>query len=310
MTARRAGTATGVAYAVGCLAILAAMPLLVGARPEGSSALAFAALASAWQLVFAAPTAFAEARVSRRRAEGRSVARDVRRRAIVVVAATGVIFTASTLAYVVAVDRAGPVAAAAATQAYPLFAALIERFGLGVRRGAARWIVLAGLAAALFGAATGGAFAVSALSLWFLFALSVPLMWSVAHVILRLRLADGAVTPIETTFVRVLVSTSLLAVAGLAFAPSLSVGAVDVRVQMAALAFGGVYFLELVLWFAAIRRIDVSLASAVTAPAPVVTAMAAAALAAASPTVGEIAAIVVATALIGVLVRMDARAED
>ena len=75
------------------------------------------------------------------------------------------------------------------------------------------------------------------------------------------------------TFFRVLISSVFLgAVALVLLGPAhLANDLMNGSFQTFALAMGAVYYLELLVWFYAVRSIDISLASSITIPAPVVT---------------------------------------
>ncbi|MEL6220861.1 MAG: EamA family transporter [Pseudomonadota bacterium] len=77
----------------------------------------------------------------------------------------------------------------------------------------------------------------------------------------------------KVTFFRVMISTLfLLAILVLAVPSGLSTGVSAIFQTMSAL-MGLVYFLELIVWFYAVRHIDVSLASSITTPWPALTMM-------------------------------------
>lgn len=48
------------------------------------------------------------------------------------------------------------------------------------------------------------------MSPWFLVALGVPFLWSIAHVIIKEELGQTPVTPVQVTFFRVVISTIFL----------------------------------------------------------------------------------------------------
>lgn len=104
-------------------------------------------------------------------------------------------------------------------------------------------------------------------------ALSVPLLWSIAHVAVKRLLDAGAATPADVVFTRVLISTVLL---GAAWAEADGTARLlqaigDRKLQAAAALMGGLYYLELLSWFHAVKHVDVSTAASITAPSPVVT---------------------------------------
>ena len=120
---------------------------------------------------------------------------------------------------------------------------------------------------------TEGTFRVADISWWSAFALGIPLIWSIAHILLRQVLTTTTITPNQVTISRLVVSGAfLLLLASSSARPARSSTAFTAYdFQKAAIILGVAYYLELILWFYAMRHIDVSLASSVTVPAPAVT---------------------------------------
>lgn len=270
-------TGVGIALALVCLVILGVMPILSNSRPEDFGALEFAFLLSVWQLIFAAPLTLWEARRARAAGGARtetapSADRAARRQGLLVALLTGAMFGLSTYLYVFGIEKAGAISAAIAIQAYPLFAILWETLFLNRRKTRIELALTGVLMIALYFLGTGGTWRIEGLSPWFLVALSVPFLWSVAHVIIKEQLARTPITPIQIVFVRVAISAFFLggvlvfaapgALPDLLFRPDF---------QAAAALMGFVYYAELVIWFYAVRTIDVSLASSITTPWPALT---------------------------------------
>jgi len=86
-------------------------------------------------------------------------------------------------------------------------------------------------------------------------------------------LVTTKVTPNQVTVSRLVISGAVLLLLYAAFGEegALSAAAVDPAFQRAAFIMGLAYYLELILWFYAMRHIDVSLGSSITVPAPAVT---------------------------------------
>ncbi|WP_425417744.1 EamA family transporter [Oricola indica] len=258
----------GIAFAFICLAILAVMPILADSRPAGADGLTFSIWLTFWQLLAGLPLFIAETRSGKAVPTGRLSGRTA-----AVALLTGAIFGLSTYMYVVAARQAGPVSMVIALQSYPLFAILIEAVFLGKRKTRTELGFTALLLAALFYLTTEGTFRIADISWWSAYALCIPLLWSIAHILLRQILAETDITPNQVTVSRLVISgVFMLAVYALAGAPGTLVASMtDFAFQRAALLLGVAYYLELVLWFHAMRHIDVSVASSVTVPTPAVT---------------------------------------
>lgn len=270
---RRGTPTTGILLAFVCLTILGAMPVISNSRPADFDALSFAFFLSLWQLLFSLPLMLREVRSANKGIFAADLAPDLKRRTILIILLTGVIFGVSTYVYVLAFEKAGAVSAAIAIQAYPLFAILWETLFLKRRKTAPELLFTLLLLAALFYLATNGTWRIAGFSYWFAVALAVPFLWSVAHVIVKEALDRTPITPAQVTFFRVLVSAAFLGLV-LAALSGLSRIAEDFsrfEFQKFAVAMGLVYYIELIFWFHAVRFIDVSLASSITVPAPALT---------------------------------------
>lgn len=261
----------GIALSLVCLVLLGIMPIISDLREADIGALGFAFALSAWQVVFAAPLFVREMRKGLGGISAPGASRRERRRIVVVGLLTGMVFGLSTYLYVLGVDKAGATNAAIALQAYPLFAFILEALVLKRRKTIVEGALIAVLIGALYYLGTQGTFRMSGLSPWFLLTLAVPLLWSVAHVVIKEELANTPTTPAQVTFFRVAISTVFLLAVLAASEPSgIGLGVAALFQPMSAL-MGLVYFLELIVWFHAIRHIDVSLASSLTTPWPALT---------------------------------------
>jgi drug/metabolite transporter (DMT)-like permease len=263
----------GIALAFLCLGILGAMPILSNARPAEFDGLTFAIWLTVWQLLAALPLFVLELPGQRRRIGAQGVRAKPRNGTIAISLATGAMFGLATYMYVVAAEKAGAVSMVIALQAYPLFAILWEALFLGKRKSKTELGFTALMIAALIYLTTAGTFRISGISWWSAFALGIPLLWSIAHILLREVLVTTAVTPSQVTVSRLVVSGACLLLLHAAFgAPgALDAALADFAFQKAAFVMGVAYYLELILWFYAMRHIDVSVGSSVTVPAPAVT---------------------------------------
>ncbi len=263
----------GVALALCCLILLGAMPVIVGARPAGVSALTFALLYSVWQLIFSLPLTLAEARAGKGGLFRSGPPRGERRKMIATALFTGALFALAAWAYVLGFEKVGAINAAIALQIYPLLAASLEAALFGRRKNRMELMFTLLIVGALFHLATGGRWQMTGLSPWFAAALAVPLLWAVAHVILREALLKTAATPNEVTTSRLIIVVALLTPLTLIIdGPAAVLAATTAPMTQAfAVAMGLAYYVELILWFHAVRHIDVSVASSVTVPAPAVT---------------------------------------
>jgi len=264
---------TGIVLSFVSLILLGIMPIISNSRPMEIGALNFALYLSVWQLIVATPVLLIEYRYANRGILDANLSGRLKRKTVLIILATGALFGVSTFVYVLALEKAGTVSASIAIQAYPLFAILRETIFLNRKKTTAELLFTFLLIVGLYYLGTNGTWLIEGLSYWFIFALSVPLIWSVAHVIIKEVLDKTPITPAQVTFFRVLVSvivifTMSVTINGFSQVAQLMENNVF---QMYAAAMGLVYYLELVNWFYAVKHVDVSVASSITTPWPVVT---------------------------------------
>jgi len=271
MAIARPSAGKGIVLSLICLTLLGVMPIIANLRAPEVSALTFAFALSVWQVAFALPLFGLELRGGTKGILGAGLSVRDRWRMLAVALVTGGMFGLSTYLYVLGVEKAGAPNAAIALQAYPLFTILWESLFLKRRKTPVELALTAVLIGALYYLGTGGTFLMSGLSPWFLITLGVPFLWSVAHVIIKEEMHNTPITPIQVTFFRVVVSTVFLVLVLAVFVPSgVAAGISAIFLTMSAV-MGLVYFLELIIWFYAVRHIDVSLASSITVPWPALT---------------------------------------
>lgn len=255
------------------LVLLGIMPVISNSRPMEISALNFALYLSFWQFAFATPVFWAEYKFLNRGILDAKLPKALKKKTILIILATGSLFGISTFLYVLSMEKAGTVSASIAIQAYPLFSILWETIFLNKKKSRTELLFTFILIIGLCYLGTNGTWRIEGLSIWFFLALSVPLIWSVAHVIIKEVLDKTPITPSQITFFRVLISTVII------FSISVSTNGPgqlfdlvwNPIFQIFALAMGLVYYLELINWFYAVKYVDVSVASSITTPWPVVT---------------------------------------
>ncbi len=254
-----------------CLIILGVMPVLSNSRPEASDALGFALAVSFWQALFALPLFVVQLRLGDKGIFHPGLPASVKMRVWWITILTGILFGLATWCYILSLKQAGTANASIAIQAYPLFAVLTEMVML--RQCKSLWQILAtaGLVAALYYLGTGGSWQIRGMSMWIFVALCVPFLWSIAHVLIREELCATPITPGQVTCFRVVISMFFLGLLQLVTAPGRIAGIFEADLLPWAVGMGLFYYLELVIWFYAIQRISVSVASAITAPWPGVT---------------------------------------
>ena len=203
----------GILSAFACLGILGALPVLANARPANFDGLTFTVWLTVWQILSALPLYLRERAQGQRglfeaAGEGRS-----RSWTIAVAVSTGVMFGLATYMYVVAADKAGPVSMAIVVQAYPFMTMLAEAVFLKKRKTPAELAFTALMVAALVYLTTNGTFLLTDISWWSVFALGIPVLWTVAHLLLKTQVLNRtSMTLNQVTLSRLLVSGVFLGV--------------------------------------------------------------------------------------------------
>lgn len=266
----------GIALSFVSLGLLGILPIISNSRPENLSPLSFAFYLSLWELFCSLPLLFFELKSTNSTTKGifaPNVKTKVRKRTLTVMALTGIIFSVSTYFYILSFEKAGTVSASIAIQTYPLFSILWESLFLKKKK---RWdeLLFTGLIiAGIYYIGTEGTFIIQNFSIWFAVALITPLLWSIAHVTIKHTIDQSPISPNQITFFRVLISSVLLFLLSIIIEGPQSVmsGLMNFEFQKFAFLMGLVYYLELVNWFYAVKYVNVSVASTITTPTPVLT---------------------------------------
>ncbi|MHA2075385.1 MAG: DMT family transporter [Candidatus Hodarchaeales archaeon] len=255
------------------LLLLGTMPIISNSRPQALNALNYSFYLSIWQLVCALPLLFVELKSTNRGILDKELSKKLRDQTLFIMLITGIIFSFSTFLYVLSFEKAGTVSAAIAIQTYPLFSILWESIFLKRKKNKQELAFTFLLICGIYYLGTKGTWAIEGFSPWFGLALAVPLLWSIAHVTIKNTLDKSPITPNQVTFIRVLISSIVLFTIAVYVngVPSVINGFNFFDFQIYAFLMGFIYYLELVNWFYAVKHVDVSVASSITTPTPVVT---------------------------------------
>ena len=254
------------------LLFLGILPIISNSRPSSLNALNFAFLLSLWELICSLPLFFIEMKKSHSGIFQKNLDMRISKKTLLVMGFTGVIFSAATFFYVLAFETAGTISAAIAIQTYPLFSILMEFILFNKKKRIFEILFTILMLIGIYYLGTGGTWLINGFSIWFLLALIVPILWSIAHVTIKNTLDKSPITPNQVTFFRVLLSTIILFIINLILNNSqLFVGFMNLEFQLFGFLMGLVYYLELVNWFYAVKHVNVSVASAITTPTPIIT---------------------------------------
>lgn len=246
------------------------MPILAGIRPTHIDALSFTLAVTAWQLVSALPLLAVEQ--AQRRQSKAKLELSLSKKTMALALLTGAMFGLSTLMYVVAAEKIGAVNFIVLLQAYPLIALVLEAILLRSRKTRREWAFTVLIVAAIVYLMTEGTFRLSNISWWSGFALIVPVIWSLAHILLRQILLTTPISPNDVTVSRLVISGAFLLLAQFSIGvPGALNNFMNWDFLKMAMPLGVAYYIELLFWFYAMRHIDVSLGSSIMVPSPAIT---------------------------------------
>ena len=256
-----------------CLLLLGIMPIISNSRPMTLNAADYTLFLSFWQVIFAVPLFSLSIIKPENGIFDKKIPAELKKKTMLVIPVIAVIFLFSTFLYVLTFEKAGTINAAIAVQSFPVFTILLETFLLSKKKNAKELVFTGVLIVALIYLGTGGTFILENMSFWFLLALGVPFLWSVAHLTLKHFMEKSALKPEQVIFFRVGIISVLLFITLLIFeGPDVLIKEfLNPVFQFYAIAMGLVYYVELYNWFHAIKNIEVSIAGSITTPTPVVT---------------------------------------
>ncbi|MFX1467284.1 MAG: DMT family transporter [Promethearchaeota archaeon] len=255
------------------LFLLGILPIISNSRPLTLNALNFAFYLSLWELICSLPLFFFELTQSNSGIFQKSINTKIRKRTFLIMGITGGTFSISTFFYVFAFEKAGTISAAIAIQTYPLFSIFMEFILFKKKKRLSELFFTLLMIMGIYYLGTEGTWLIIGFSPWFALALIVPFLWSIAHVIIKHTLDTSPITPNQVTFFRVLISSAILFGISSLVSGTNSVfeGLINQEFQLFGFLMGIVYYLELINWFYAVKHVDVSVASTVTTPNPIIT---------------------------------------
>ncbi len=255
------------------LFLLGILPVISNSRPSALNALNFAFYLSLWELICSLPLLFYESTKQNLGIFQNSIDSKIRNRTFKVMGLTGIIFSISTFFYVFAFETAGTISAAIAIQTYPLFSIGMEFILYKKKKKIGEILFTIIMIIGIYYLGTDGTWLIDGFSPWFALALVVPFLWSVAHVIIKRTLDTSPITPNQVTFFRVLISSLILFMISSIVNSTNNVfeGLMNLEFQLFGFLMGIVYYLELVNWFHAVKHVEVSIASTITTPTPIIT---------------------------------------
>ena len=263
----------GIALSFVSLFLIGIFPIISNSRPLELDSLHYTLYLSIWQFIFAFPLFLTDFFKPNKGIFDRTVSSEMKNKTMVIILITGTIFLASTFLYILSFEKAGAINTSIAVQAFPVFSIILESIFFAKLKNKQELVFTGLLIIALIYLGTNGTFILEQLSFWFLVALIVPILWSIAHITLKHTLDNSSITPGQITFFRSGIASGILLIIILFLeGPSIIVSdLLNANYEFFAIAMGLVYYVELVNWFYALKHVDVSVAGSITTPTPVVT---------------------------------------
>ena len=263
----------GIILSVISLFLLGLLPIISNSRPSDLNALNYAFYLSFWQLICSIPFFIYESTKSNSGIFQKSADSKMRNKTLMIMGFTGIIFSISTFFYVFAIETAGTVSGSLAMSTYPLFSIFMEFLMFKKTRRTIEIFFTIIILVGIYYLGTEGSWLISDFSIWFGLALIVPFLWSIAHVIIKNSIDTSPITPSQITFIRVLIASIVLfGISSLVNGTgNVLEGLMNPEFQIIGFLMGIVYYLELINWFYAVKHIEVSVASTITTPAPLIT---------------------------------------
>ncbi|WP_371803377.1 DMT family transporter [Candidatus Lokiarchaeum ossiferum] len=187
----------------------------------------------------------------------------------------GLIFSLATYLYIEGLTLAGGVSGSIALKTSPIYAMIVGFFFLHEKFDIKQIFLTFLMLVGLFYLGTEGKFELDAFSLGFGMCLITPLFWTIGHAITKPLLVNKRAPPSQVIFIRSGVITLTIFCVNV-FNDGLQIilhSFTQINHLFFAFLMGGTYFLMHLSWYNSISLIDLSYASALVTPSPVITAL-------------------------------------
>lgn len=188
--------------------------------------------------------------------------------------AIGAIFAVATYLLVIGLTISDPIAGAVLMKTMPISSIIIGYYFLGERLTWRHVACIFAMLATIVFVATKGTFQIGELSVGAFVLLVPPALWSVGHAMSKKLLTAGVVTASQMIAIRTSISGVMLCVVYVIVTGGSSAWQIaDVKYLLFMILMGGNYAAMHYCWYKALQRIDMSMATGIGIPSPVVTAL-------------------------------------
>ncbi|MEX2680024.1 MAG: DMT family transporter [Candidatus Sigynarchaeota archaeon] len=266
--------AAGIVYALVVLLGNGFLPVINNARPSDLEEILFTLMTVVVELATITPFVFLEQRHNSKPMREFLSSKVNWRRYWIWFVLIGAIFAVATYLLVVGLSMSDPTTGSVAMKTMPISSVIIGYFFLGERLTWRHVACIALMLVAVIFVATKGTFSLGELSIGAILLLVPPAFWSVGHALSKKLLTRGIVSATQMIAIRTSISgTILLVVYLLATGGSSAWQITNGSYLIFMILMGTNYAAMHYCWYKALQRIDMSLATGIGIPSPIVTAL-------------------------------------
>jgi len=271
--------AAGIAYALVVLLGNGLLPVINNARPSDLEEILFTLMTVVVELAAITPFVFLEQRHDGKPLREFLSSKGSWRRYWIWFVTIGAIFAVATYLLVVGLSISDPSTGSVAMKTMPISSVIIGYFFLGERLTWRHVACIVAMLAAVVFVATKGTFLLGELSVGAVLLLVPPALWSVGHAMSKKLLTSGVVSATQMIAIRTSMSGAMLFVmyivaTGGSSAWQILDGSYLIFMILMGINYAAMHY----CWYKALQRIDMSLATGIGIPSPIVTALLAATL--------------------------------
>ncbi|MBN2151224.1 MAG: DMT family transporter [Candidatus Lokiarchaeota archaeon] len=269
----------GIAYSLVVLLGNGFLPVINNARPSDLEELLFTLMTVAVELAAITPFVFIEQRHDGKPMREFLGSKASWQRYWGWFVAIGAIFAVATFLLVVGLSMSDPTTGAVAMKTMPITAVIIGYYFLGERLTWRHVACIAAMLATVVFVATKGTFMLGELSVGAVLLLVPPALWSVGHAMSKKLLTSGAVSATQMIAIRTSTSGAMLLVVYVVATGGSSAWQVTDGPHLVFMVLMGTNYAAMhYCWYKALQRIDMTIATGIGIPSPIVTALLATAL--------------------------------
>lgn len=280
----------GVAYAALSLLFVSFQPIIANARPEELDAFLFAAATCIVEALVFFPMLIIETKILKKRMKNKQIGKKADKKNILLdkkflhpfeklkdhklfLIYIGLNFGIAQVLFFIAYRLAGAINGSLAQQTTIIFGLL---FGFLILKEKPNLIQIIFSFILLFGlifAVTKGKFNIIELNFGVILMVFVTAMWMIAHSLSRDVFSQDKITPIQLAFIRNVISGLFLIIFYILFFPITNLALILKPINLLFMVLMGVdYALDIFLWYNSLKYIEVSKATVLVSPMPIITA--------------------------------------